>query len=232
MPRSLAALIVSLFAMPMSALAQTHPSFDGRSLSLGLDSMQITLVRDSLKETIGTLSNELSVKGATLTRVYRSNNVLFGTHVDTLVSDWPTLRARSQRTTSTAVSVAADYAGGKVTGWRRQLPGDTVAIANLQNAPPYDAAMFDVLVRATDFTKDSVLTVQAFSAGNDTVLTLSARYAGAERVTLGVSAYDAWKVEMDFAGMSSTMWIEPKSRRLLKQIIRLQPNIHLMMVSF
>lgn len=229
----LTVLMAAALAFPRTpATAQTAPKFDGRVLSLGIDSMQISLVRDSLKESIGTLRNEMRVQDGKLTRIYRTDNALFGAHLDTLVSDWPALTARSQRTTSSYISVSADYAAGKVTGWRRQTPDSAVAIANLSNVPPYDAAMFDVLVRTTDFSKDSVVTVQAFSAGHDTVLTLSARYAGADALTIGEATYDAWKIEMDFAGMSSTLWVEPKTRRLLKQIIRLSNNTQILMAVY
>lgn len=215
-----------------SAYAQAGHKFDGRALRLGRDSMRITMVRNDQRDSIGTLWNELSLDGATLKRVYRSENLLFGAHLDTLVSDWPALTARTQRTYSSIIRVSADYRNGGVSGWRWVSVNDTIVIRNLSKAPPYDAAMFDIMLRATDFAKDTTLSIQAFSAGQDTVLTLAAHFAGTERITVGEQSFETWKIEMDFAGMSSALWIEPQTRRLIRQIIRLREGIEMEMVLF
>ena len=38
-----------------------------------------------------------------------------------------------------------------------------------------------------------------------------------------------WVVEMDFAGLSSTMWIDQRNRALVQQTIRLAPEISILM---
>lgn len=235
--RALAIAAILILTAPTSARAQgtVGPEVDGTRLALGTDSLRIILIRQGQEYRLGSLWDELSLVTEAgeqyLRRVYRTTNELFGPHLDTLMATWPGLEGRSQATYSSLIPSRAARVGNSVVGWRG-LAGDSLPIRNLSDAPPWDEALFDLMVRASDLRPDLEISTLAYSVAQDTVHRLNAVVKGREVLRIGTREYSVWRVDMDSSGLSSTMWIDEADRSLRKQVIRLGPGVEMTMVSF
>jgi hypothetical protein len=230
-------LIVALsLLIPPTTRAQTSTTpaeaFDAKRLVLGTDSMLIFLEHPGGRQPLGTLWDELTaVDGGTrLRRVYRTTNTLFGNHLDTVTSALPRLTPVRHRTQAARIRQNLEFRADSVVGWSEMegRPRRTIARPSIPGA--FDAATFDLLVRSAPLTEKYAVEVRGVLAEPDTVTTLRARVAGSDSVrTEGGQYLPAWVIEMDFAGLPSTMWIEKASRRLLRQTIRLSPEATILM---
>ncbi len=138
-----------------------------------------------------------------------------------------TLLFRRTYSQTTSDSVAA-Y-GDSLRGWRDTGQGARAAISRLALSL-IEGSLFDVLIRGAPLSPSYSVRAQAYLSTQDSTATSSAHVTGSQRISQrGGSATDTWRVEMDFAGLSSTLWIDKSTRALVRQIIRLTPSIHMLM---
>jgi hypothetical protein len=220
--------------LPAGSTASTQQNrFDPRLLRRGVDSMSISLVRDGAPTIVGELWDQLddiTVRGApALRRVYRTINQAFGPHLETTMVRLPDLTLLSRRTYSQATSDSVAAYGDSLRGWRDRGQGARRPIS--RPAPRLiDGSLFDVLVRGAQLSPSYTVGIQAYLSTQDSVATLNAHVTGSDRIVeRDGSAADTWRVEIDFAGLSSTLWIDRKTRALVRQIIRLTPSISMLM---
>ena len=203
---------------------------------MGVDSLEIHILQGVTAQRVGMLWDELSMVSAegepALRRVYRTENSAFGPTLDSTFSRWSNLTPLSHRSDGRQSSVAVSYHADSVLG-RRSLNGSPErSIRRALTSGIYDGASFDLLVRAAPLAPKYELTVPGYVSVTDTIARLSARVVGSERIRLadGAEGPEVWRVEMDFAGLASTMWIAKADRRMVRQTIRLTPQLSMLMV--
>lgn len=230
-------LVLGAAHLAFAAVASGQASApDGSRLALGTDSLVIYLVRDDARQRVGRLWDELQrvdVAGRpALRRVYRTENALFGPNLDTVVSRLPDLKPISLWTSGHQASYEARFREDSIVGRRAIGGGSVQPIARVADKTLYDAGTFDLIVRAAPLAEGWSIELPAYLATQDSVVQLRARVTGSEtlrRAAARKPPVDVWVVDMDFAGLSSTMWIEKQSRALVRQVIRLRPGISMLM---
>ncbi|MBC7841636.1 MAG: hypothetical protein H7099_04965 [Gemmatimonadaceae bacterium] len=204
---------------------------DAARLPLGVDSLDIYLLSGGAERRVGRLWDELQrvdVAGASLARrVYRTENAVFGPTLDTTYSKWPDLRPRAHWSEGRTSAVEVAYRGDSVVGHRSTTLGTVVPITRRLPRTVTDGASFDLLVRASVLTRGLRLSSTAYLAAADSVALISALVTGDEqwRTNLGGEIVNVWVVQMDYAGLASTLWIDKATHALIRQTIRLAPDI-------
>jgi hypothetical protein len=124
---------------------------------------------------------------------------------------------------------ALRFTADSVVGWSTTR-GRRMNVARVLAPGVYDGTVFDLTVRAGDLRDGYSVSVPAYISEMDSVVTLSARVTGSERVEVeGGRMADAWVVQMDFAGLASTLWIDKRTRALSRQTIELAPGTSMLM---
>ncbi len=227
-------LVVSLLlAAPLCAQGL---SLDIGRLTLGVDSMSISMLRSGTEVPVGSLWDELLIVPgpgdvAYAQRVYRTENRVFGPHLDTVVAVLPTLRLVYRRTIARIMTDSIGVAHDSLIGWTENADGVRKGIRRPLPIGVIDAGSFDLLVRGHDWTPGASFSVRAFLPGQDSLATLHAAFGAAERVRQrdGQDAL-SWRIDADFSGMAVTMWVDQHSRALVKEIIQVTPDIAMVMV--
>lgn len=236
-PSLCTAIAAALVMVPGLGVAQTPTSpveLDTTALRPGIDSLAIYLSRNGQLQRLGTLWDELALidsGGASrLRRVYRTTNALFGAHLDTIYSTWPDLKPISRKTDAERTRGSIVFRQDSVVGWTHTPPESRRAIRLRADPALYDGSSFDLLLRAAALRHGAAIAVHGVTGTTDTAVVLRARVTGSDRLATewGGSA-DVWIVEMDFAGLQSTLWIDKRSRALIHQIIRLGPGVAIVM---
>jgi hypothetical protein len=224
----------SLFLLPLVfGEAEAQARFE--PLAPRLDSMRILLVRTTDERDIGMLWDETTLvragdTGYSLRRVYRTINKLFGNHLDTVYSTVPDLRPISHRAVAGTALESIQYRSDSIVGWVEPEGKPRRRIARSADRSLYDAHTFDLLIRRAPLHPGYQLSVPALLSSQDTVATLKASVTGAATVQVeGGREAETWVVELDFAGLRSTMWVDKASRRLARQTIQLAPGVTLLM---
>ena len=224
--------IVTAHANAQSAQGGHAPQPDGRLLRLTTDSLEVYVVRRGEAQRTGLIVDRLDttrVNGeAVLRRVYRTDDAVLGTSLDTLIDALPDLHARSVRTVGSRAIEALDWKGDRVTGSVEQ---NGKAERGIDEVVPtgggYSSASFDVILRASPLVEGYAVDVPTFS-GQDGAAVLTARVVGSEEI----SGYgDTWRVDADFSGMSVSFWISKTSRRLVRQVMHIAPNAEIHFVA-
>ena len=233
MLRTLAASLLALVVTVTAAGGQEGPDVRLERVRTTADSMQIYMVRGTDTLHVGTLWDSLQVTqhagGPAVRRVYRTENRAFGPEHSTYVYRLPGLTPLAG-TEQGSSPQSLEFRADSVVGWITPPRGRRRTVARALGPHVYDASVFDLLVRAGDLREGYSVSVRAYVSSLDSVTTLTARVTGTERVTVeGGRMADTWVVEMDFAGLSTTLWIDRQTRALQRQVIRLAPGISMLM---
>jgi hypothetical protein len=92
-------------------------------------------------------------------------------------------------------------------------------------ATVYDGSSFDLLLRAIELTSGDTIAVKAFVLPDSAVTSLRADVLERSEVVIAGKTFDVWEVQMDFAGLPATFWIDAESRSVVKQLIDLGQDI-------
>jgi len=217
--------LISILGVASLALRQ-QPAFDAHLLARTTDSMGIAVVREGSSQTVGELWDELkdtTIHGvAALRRVYRTVNQLFGPHTETTFVRLADLTLISRRTHSQSTSDSLVLTGDSVLGWRQTEQGTHAPVRRARDPQVIEASFFDALIRAAP--------IRGFISPTDSIATLRAKVIGTEAIQQrNGTGTETWQVDMDFAGLSSTLWIDKKTRALVRQVIRLTPSVQMLM---
>jgi hypothetical protein len=233
--QSRAVRFLGLLAMLVASAGPANAQAGLEPLAPRLDSMRILLTRATDERDIGMLWDEVSlVKGAgdgfSLRRVYRTINTLFGNHLDTVYSTVPELRPVSHRAVAGTALESIQFRTDSIVGWVQPEGKPRRRVARAADASLYDAHSFDLLVRRATLHAGYQLQVPALLTSQDTVAILIARVTGSASVQVEDGRQvETWVVELDFAGLPSTMWVEKTTKRLARQLIQLAPGVSLIM---
>lgn len=235
MPRKTLTAIAAVLATACTAAAQTGgPGPDVRfdRVRTGTDSMQIYLVRDGSPMHVGMLWDSLQVidrdGSPAVRREYRTENRAFGPEHGVYVYRLPGLTPVSVADEGTSPE-ALEFRADSVVGWRMER-GRRREVARALGPGVYDGTVFDLVVRAGDLREGYSVAVPAYVTEMDSIVMLTARVTGAERVEVeGGRMADTWVVQMDFAGLASTLWIDKETRALSRQTIDLMPGMSMRM---
>jgi hypothetical protein len=216
-------------ATPLSAQGSLPP------LAPRLDSMRILLVRATEERDIGMLWDEVAVvQGAgtrtMLRRVYRTVNTLFGNHLDTVYSTVPDLRPISHKAVAGTALEDVEFRTDSIVGWVHPEGRPRRRLRRRADPAVYDAHSFDLLIRRAPLRDGYKLRVPALLTSQDTIATLTGTVRGSAKVLVeNRREVDTWVIDLDFAGLKSTMWVEKTTRRLAKQHIELGANATIVM---
>jgi len=221
-------LLVGLIGYGASLHAQQvrEPKPDGRRLQLGTDSLEVFIVRQRQWQRTGTIVDRLDtirVGGELrLQRVYRRTDAVLGNGVDTLIDHFPDLAPRSahSRSDDGGTELLA-WSAGRITGTLDQPAKSTRSIDTTVAPSLYSSASFDLILRASPLAEGYEIAVSAYSARRGATM-LTGKVIGTELLAgLG----DTWRVDANFGGISVTFWIAKTSRRLIREIVRVSPEI-------
>jgi hypothetical protein len=221
-------LLVALIGYGVSLHAQTvrEPKPDGRRLQLGTDSLEVFIVRQRQWQRTGTIVDRLDttrVDGELrLRRVYRRTDSVLGNGVDTLIDHFPDLAPRSahSRSDDGGTELLA-WSAGRLTGTLEQPAKSKRSIDTTAAPSLYSSASFDLILRASPLAEGYEIAVSAYSARRGAT-TLTGNVIGGD-VLAGLG--DTWRVDANFGGISVTFWIAKTSRRLIREIVRVSPEI-------
>lgn len=228
------ATLVVLLGIGASLHAQPvrEPKPDGRRLQLGTDSLEVYIVRQRQWQRTGTIVDRLDtirVNGELrLQRVYRRTDSVLGNGVDTLVDHFPDLAPRSVQSRSDGGGTELlAWSAGRLTGTLEQPATSKRSIDTTVAPSLYSSASFDLILRASPLAEGDEIAVSAYSARRGATM-LTAKVIGTE-VLAGLG--DTWRVDANFGGISVTFWIGKTSRRLIRQIVRVSPEIELVFAT-
>jgi len=213
-----------LFVAAGSAAAQ-QPAPDGTLIRAGIDTMAVFVINDTDTTRTGTVIDEISIVnskwGRVLRRVYRSRDRVMGVRVDTLIDNSTTLAPVSIRSRPTGSYEFIDFVAGRATGWLLLANGDSVAVDAPIPGTVFSASSFDLVLRASPLSETWKVEVPSFLPSTRTVVMLTARVVAAEMV----DGAPAWRIQADFAGTPVTFWVDRDSRRLVKQLMQIRPDL-------
>jgi hypothetical protein len=223
--------IATLIATAAGAQTAT-PDVRIDRVATGVDSMQIYLVRNGQPMHVGMLWDALRrvdhAGSAALRREYRTENRAFGPEHMVYVYRLPGLTPVSIVDHGTSPEVL-EFRADSVVGWTTAT-GQRRQVAVALGPGVYDGTVFDLMIRAGDLRDGWSLAVPAYLTEVESIVTLSARVTGSERVQVeGGRMTDTWVVQMDFAGLASTLWIDKGTRALARQTIDLMPGVSMLM---
>jgi hypothetical protein len=214
------------FGVSLHAQSVREPKPDGRRLRLGTDSLEVFIVRQRQWQRTGTIVDRLDtirVDGELrLQRVYRRTDAVLGNGVDTLVDHFPDLVPRSVQSRSDGGGTERlTWSAGRLTGTLEQSGKPQQSIDTTAAASLYSSASFDLILRASPLAEGYEIAVSGYSARRGATM-LTGKVIGAETLAgLG----DTWRVDANFGGISVTFWIAKTSRRLIREIVRVSPEI-------
>ena len=219
-------------ATSLHAQSSREPKPDARRLRLGTDTLEVFVVRQGRPLRTGTIVDRLDtvrVDGELLLRrVYRRTDVALGDGVDTLVDRFPDLSPHTVRSTSAGGGTETlTWRAGRLTGTVEQRDKPTRAIDTTAAPSTYSRSSVDLILRASPLAVGYEVAVPAYSArqGGGTI---TARVTASETLP---GFGETWRVEGNYAGMSVTFWIAARTRRVVRQIIRVAPGTELLYVA-
>ena len=230
-------LIRSLLAVALvsgMARAQAKPvaGLNPKLLGLTTDSLELYLVRQGDRYRTGTIVDALDTVRVNdelrLQRVYRRTDAALGNGVDTLVDAFADLTLRRIDSRSDEGGVEhEEWRSGRIVGVVEQSGKPARQIDTAAARGAYSSASFDLVLRAAPLVDGYAVTVSAFS-GRQGAKTVSARVAASETLfPFGAT----WRVEADFGGRSATFWITKDSRRLVRQLVRVAPDLEILILA-
>lgn len=223
------AVFVAVVGIALGADPGRQLGLDGRRMELGSDSSAVFLLHGSARERIGSAREALWIEErgeeSYLVRVSRSESTVFGVHVDTIISRWPSLEpvARSTRSGECVTRIVYTDRAVIVDGCERFA--DKVLELQPVDRILYDGASIDLVLRASDFEVGDSVVVDGFILPHTAVESLGAEVVDRAVLRFGGVSSEVWKLRLDFVGLPTTYWIEEGSRRLIRQEVVLSPGI-------
>ena len=226
-------LIMAMLFVSSSRVAALQQAPDLTLLRRGTDSMSIALVRNGTETPAGQLWDNLSDisfgGGPALRRIYRTVNQIYGPHAETTVVRIPELSLLSRRTYSQFASDSLVESGDSIRGWR-EVGQRRVQVSRLADRAAINGSLFDAFVRAAPLAPGYRIEARAYVGSQDTTAVLTATVSGTAPIRRrDMRVVDTWVVEMDFLGLSTTLWIDKGTRDLVRQVIHLSPEIQILM---
>jgi hypothetical protein len=231
--RILTAAWLAALALAGGARAQGGgvPDVDGRRLRAGVDSLAVYVIRGGDTTRTGSIRDQLSIiasdEGAALQRVYSTRDAVLGVTVDSIFDRLETLAPLRFRSLGGRESADLRFSPGRAAGRVRRANGDTAAVDVALPPAVYNAASFDLVLRAAELGAGWEADVPAFLASTRTVLRLHAAVTGAE--TIG--GHPCWRVAADFAGAPVTFWIDRRTRQMRQQVMEIGPGVRILIRS-
>jgi hypothetical protein len=223
-----AALAASLAPATAASAQATVLDVDGRRLQPGTDTLAVYVVRGGDTTRTGSIIDELRViagdGGAAIQRVYVTHDRVLGNGLDSIFDQMRTLSPIRERVSGTLRSGELAFLPGRVDGWMHPLDGDSAGVEVPLPAGAYNAATFDLVLRAADLRAGWEADVQAFEGASRRLVPLMARVTGTERI----DGHDCWRVAADFAGTDVTFWIDRETRQLRQQVMEIAPGVHML----
>jgi len=166
----------------------------------------------------------LRVVDSTLVRIYTSDNPV-APQTDTVIDRMPGLTPLTHTTTSGEGSGAVRFTRAGAKGWWRLVNGDSMMINATFAGPVYNAASFDILVRASDLHEGVELTLDGFRLGANVVLPMRGRVAATDTV----DGQPCWVFKGVNGMMPVTFWIDQQSHRLRRRVLQVGTGfVHLL----
>jgi hypothetical protein len=196
------------------------------------DSLEIYVVRQGDRQRTGTIVDALDtvrVNGELrLQRIYQRTDEALGNGVDTLVDAFADLRLRLINSRSDDGGVEhEEWRNGRVIGVVEQSGKAARQVDTAAASGVYSSSSFDLILRAAPLTQGYELAIPAFS-GRRGATTLSAKVAASETLPqLGAT----WRVEADVGGRSATFWIAKDSRRVVRELVRVTPQLAILFLA-
>ena len=193
------------------------PAPDGRLLRPGVETLTVYLVREGKRErtayVIDALHIEATADGDTLIRrTYEW--VGEGARVDTIVDQRATLSPRRYYSSVPAGGAhTLSWNAGRLVGSVRRL-GATIAIDTTLTSTVFNAATLDLILRASPLAPGYSVEVPSFIAELG-IVPIRARVTATDTVPNEGVLY---RVQANFAGLPVTFWIDPVTRRLVRQV--------------
>lgn len=233
MLRTLTASVLALVVTATAAGAQQAPDVRMERMRITADSMQIYMIHRGDTVHVGMLWDSLQVTehaGApTLRRTYHTVNQAFGPAHQVYVYRLPGLTPISTADLGDTPQ-ELEFRADSVVGWETTPRGRRRDVARALGPGVYDESVMDLLVRAGDLREGYHVSFRAYLSPFDSVGTITARVTGTEQVPVeGGRMADTWVVEMDYAGLSTTLWIDRRTRALQRQVIRMTPDVSMWM---
>jgi hypothetical protein len=212
----------------VAAQNSSVPGVEAQRLRLGLDSMFISVVRGRDTIPTGMLWDDLRLVdeggSSVLQRVYRSQDRILGTRVDTLVDQSNSLLALRHRSRTDRSHEFLNFSSGRAVGWVRLANGDS-SIVDIAIPPAvYNGSSFDLVIRSSPLAEGWSTETPVFVASSRSMVPIQARLVGQEVV----SGEHCWRVEADFGGMAVTFWIHEQTRDLWQQVMHVSPDVHIL----
>ena len=213
-----------ILSLALTSVTQAQaPAFDVSKLTLGRDSLGITLTQNGQERVLGSAWDELTLGPEDqLRRIYRMENVIFGPLLDTVVLDPGSFRLSARRTVGRVNSDSLAVTHDTVYGWQQVQTGPKQPLALYLPSGVIDANAFDLAIRVTDWAPGVSKTWQAFLPSQSGIVPLAAYFDGTELVhQRNGQEVAAWRIVGDFAGSPVTFWVDPRTRALVKESLGL-----------
>lgn len=237
-------VVAALAALPVTAKGQANESdvpghvatFNLSVLAMRTDSMRISVIQGSDTTPVGQLWDRLDrfvgADGSALVRrVYRTENQLFGPHLDTAIAFDGSLRPIYKRTYSTIGADSLAFHDSVVVGWAMDSDHQRVRLRRQLPANVYDPSALDLILRSSDLDEDRVIIVPVYLASSDSVIAVRAHVSRVEDVAQrDGKVVSTWRIDVQFGDLRSRMWIDRESRALVQQAITLGPTAAMYML--
>ena len=201
-------------AVLVLVLAQL-PTIDGRRLRQRADTFAHYLVNRAEQDTVraGDVVETIVSDGKSLTHIFSAvlDSVL--TQTDTLVHTMD-LRPVSHRSHSGKTSFAVRFSGTRVTGSWTDSAG-TKPIDRPLAAAVYNAASFDLVVRASNLAQGAELDLVGYRAGVDSAIRLRGSVTG----VAVVDGRSCWVFQGINGDSRVSFWIDQATRDLRRQVV-------------
>ncbi|MDR0786440.1 MAG: hypothetical protein LBG44_01000 [Gemmatimonadota bacterium] len=221
-------LLFLLVLLPLNTLTAQTSSIRPELIRSGVDTLYSYLINRSDTVEIGFVIDEISrVPGgdrSTIRRVYISQDQVRGISVDTILDDALTLKPIALRHRSSGNLALFDFGEELVEGWMMLANGDSVAVSTPISNKVYGSSTFDLVLRSSPLEEGWRTEVSAFLASTRTAVPLQARVDGSE----DIGGNPAWRIQADFAGTPVTFWVDKASRSLVRQSMRINPDLELL----
>ena len=225
-------LAVALVASTIQAQARSVAGVDPTLLRLATDSLEVYIVNHGDRYRSGTIVDALDtvrVNGELrLLRVYRRTDVALGNGVDTLVDAFADLTLRIVDSRSDGGGVEhVEWQNGRIVGTVEQSGKPTRKVNFAAPGGVYSSASFDLILEGAPLADGYTVSISAFS-GRQGSKAMSAKVAGSENLPhFGAT----WRVEVDLGGRTATFWITKDSRRLVRQLVHVGPEVEILILA-
>jgi hypothetical protein len=211
--------------------AQEAISLDGRRLRLGVDSLEVFLVRGADTTRTGMIRDRLemfhSPEGPLLRRIYTTADQVLGAGVDSITDRLPTLAPVRHRGPGPKFVQTLDFVPGRVTGSVAEAGKPAVPVNYPVPATVYNASTLDLVLRSADLREGWRAEVPIALALMESVARMPAAVVGVE----SVDGHPCWRVDANYFGMKVSFYIDQTTRQLRRQVMQIGPDEYLLLRS-